>query len=218
MKASLRERTQGHSLLDAASADEIAAQRRLLLATSPLSPAELAAFPSPQRRELPAGTAFLRAGERAHQVATVYSGGLREYFVLADGSERTKGFNLPGGFAGSLSDLLSGAPSRAWIVAEVPTVLLVNQWQDYAALVETYPGWQRFARVIAENLYLRKVQREYELLALDAAQRYRLALEHWPQLEAVFKQKHIASYVGISPVHLSRLRAAAGQSRSGHTA
>lgn len=201
--------TAGRSV---ASAAEIAALRGLLLATSPLTQAELDAFPAPRRVELPAGSIFLREGERASEVATVHCGGLREYFVLADGTERTKGFNLPGDFAGSLSDLLSGEPARTWVVAEVPTVLLVTQWKDYLTLIESSPGWQRFARAIAEGLYRRKVQREYELLALDAAARYRLALERWPQLESVFKQRHIASYVGITPVHLSRLRA---KTRSG---
>lgn len=189
------------------SADELSALHQRLQATAPLSAAELSALPPPQRVALAAGDCFLRAGERAQAVATVYSGGLREYFVLRDGSERTKSFNLPGEFAGSLSDLLSNQPARTWVVAEVPTVLLVTHWADYTALIAQWPGWQQFARVVAENLYLRKVEREYELLALDAAARYRCARQRWPTLENVFKQRHIASYVGVTPVHLSRLRA-----------
>ncbi len=185
---------------------ELAALHQQLCAVTTLSDAELAAFPLPERRTLAAGESFLQAGERATEVATVHSGGLREYFVLADGTERSKSFNLPGEFAGSLSDLLSGETSRTWVVAEVPTVLLVTPWPDYLTLVERWPGWQRFARVVAENLYRRKVEREYELLALDAAARYRRSLQRWPTLEQVFKQRHIASYVGITPVHLSRLR------------
>lgn len=191
----------------AADAAEVTFLRHALCRQSPLSVAELEALAPPQRCELPAGTAFLRAGERASEVAVVHSGGLREYFVLPDGTERTKGFSLPGDFAGSLADLLVAGPARAWVVAEVPTVLLTLQWSNYQGLVESMPGWQRFARSIAEDLYLRKAQREYELLALDAAARYRTALQRWPQLEQVFRQRHIASYVGVTPVHLSRLRA-----------
>ena len=74
----------------------------------------------------------------------------------------------------------SGEPSRTWVVAEQPSLLLVVRWADYAALLDTAPGWQRFARVIAETLYRRKVEREYELLALDAAERYRRTLLRWP--------------------------------------
>ena len=81
--------------------------------------------------------------KRAREVATVFSGGLREYYVLADGTERSKSFNLPGEFAGSLSDLLSGEPSQTWAVAEVPTVLLVTAWSDYLALVERWPALEQ---------------------------------------------------------------------------
>lgn len=191
-----------------ADAAEMAALRLALRAAAPLADADLAALPPPSRLSLAPGAAFLRAGERANQVATILSGALREYYILADGSERTKGFNLPGGFAGSLSDLLSGEPSKTWVVAERPTILLATPWADYLHLVQTRPAWQRFAREIAERLYRAKAQREYELLALDAATRYRLALERWPELEKIYSQRDIASYVGITPVHLSRLRAA----------
>lgn len=189
-----------------ASDQEFAMLRAQLAAITSLQPDELDAFPRPQRLELKAGSAFLEAGQRAKDVATVFAGGLREYYVLDDGDERTKSFNMPGEFAGSLSDLLSDAPSRTWVVAEVPSVLLVTPWSTYTALSESSIGWQRFARRIAEGLYLRKVEREYELLALNAEQRYRRALDRWPTLEDVFLQRHIASYLGVSAVHLSRLR------------
>ena len=183
--------------------------RRALAAVTPLSEAALQAFPRPRRVELAAGEVFLAVGERALETALVHRGGLREVYLLPDGRERTRSFNLPGEFAGSLSDLLAAAPSRLCVVAEVPSVLLLTRWADYLALVDSSPDWQRFARRLAEQLYLRKVEREYELLALDAADRHRAALARWPTLEQVFRQHHIASYLGVTPVHLSRLRRAA---------
>ncbi len=191
---------------------EIALRNRAFRAVAPLSDADLSALPPPLRVTVPAGGVFLRAGESAHRTGLVVDGALREYFVLADGSERTKGFNLPGEFAGSLSDLLSGEPSRVWIAAERSTTLLVTPWQAYLDLIEKHPAWSTFARLIAERLYRAKAQREYELLALDAATRYQLALERWPDLESYFTQRAIASYIGITPVHLSRLRRNQGKS------
>ncbi len=158
--------------------------------------------------QLSKGSVILRAGEHAQSSGFVLQGGLREYYVLEDGSERTKGFNMAGGFAGSLSDLLSGEASKVWIVAEAPSTLIQTPWAAYAHLAETSPAWSRFARKMAESLYMAKVEREYELLALDAAQRYQRALARWPMLEAVFSQRDIASYIGVTPVHLSRLRSA----------
>jgi CRP-like cAMP-binding protein len=190
-----------------ASPAEVASLHAALRQVSPLSDADLGALPAPVRVSLQRGAVFLPAGKPAVEVGAVLSGALREYFLLEDGTERTKGFNLAGDFAGSLSDLLLGGPARTWVVAEVPCVVLVLPWTAYRALVEARPAWSRFAREIAERLYRSKVQREYELLALDATARYRLALERWPELERTFTQQDIASYIGITPGHLSRLRA-----------
>ena len=173
---------------------------------SPLSAADLAALTPLTRQIWPKGGVLLRAGDLAHQTGFILSGALREYWMLADGTERTRSFNLPGDFAGSLSDLLEGQPSRTWVVAERETVVIAAEWTVTRELAETAPAWGRFARCIAEQLYLRKVDREYELLALDADARYRCTLERWPTLESLFSQRDIASYVGITPVHLSRLR------------
>ena len=174
---------------------------------SPLSDQDIDALLAHAKRlSLPKGAVLLRAGESAQTTGFVLSGGLREYYVLDDGTERTKGFNLAGGFTGSLSDLISGAASRVWIVAEAPSVLVNTPWSVYAQLIESSPAWARFARKMAEALYMAKVDREYELLALDAAQRYQRLLARWPTLETVFSQRDIASYIGVTPVHLSRLR------------
>lgn len=189
------------------SAPELDALRGALRAVSDLSDADLAALPPPQRRALQAGEPWLRAGERATQVGFVADGGLREYYVLPDGTERTKSFNLRGDFAGSLADLLSGQASRTWVVAEKDTVVLALPWAEYDRLSHHHPAWMQFSRRVAEGLYVQKVQREYELLALDAQARLDAALARWPDLDRIFSQRDIASYVGITPVHLSRLRA-----------
>lgn len=195
--------------IGALDAQALSAMKAALQQVSPLSEADLQALMAHARQtHVPKGTVLLRAGEHAQTSGFVLQGGLREYYVLEDGTERTKGFNMAGGFAGSLSDLISGAASKVWIVAEAPSILIHTPWAIYAQLTESSPAWSRFARKMAESLYMAKVEREYELLALDAAQRYQRALARWPALETVFSQRDIASYIGVTPVHLSRLRSA----------
>jgi CRP-like cAMP-binding protein len=182
-------------------------------ALSPLGDADLADAASMcQRMSLDKGQALLRAGEQAQLVGFVVSGGLRELYVLPDGGERTKGFSLPGWFAGSLSDLISNEASKVWIEAALPSVLLTIPWSACRQWQETRPAWMRFGWQMGERLYMMKVEREYELLAMDAAARLDATLARWPTLEQVFSQRDIASYVGITPVHLSRLRAARAKS------
>ncbi len=191
------------------AAHELVAMNQTLRAVAPLSDADLATLHAHSHRlTLAKGASLLQAGQHASLAGYVISGGLREYYVLPDGTERTKGFNLPGELAGSLSDLLSGQPSRVWVTAEVPTELICTPWQAYRQLTEQSAAWAGFARLFAEALYMIKVEREFELLALDAAARYERALQRWPQLETLFTQRDVASYVGVTPVHLSRLRGA----------
>ncbi|RZU45342.1 CRP-like cAMP-binding protein [Fluviicoccus keumensis] len=188
---------------------------RALNRISPLAAEDLALLTPLHRSYWPRGSHVLRAGETAKQVSFVVSGALREYYVLPDGHERTRSFNLPGDFAGSMSDLLAASPSRTWVTAETQTTLISADWSVYRQLTENNPAWARFARRMAEELYLRKVEREYELLALDAAARYQRTLLRWPDLETLFTQRDIASYIGITPVHLSRLRGRSEQDPSG---
>jgi CRP-like cAMP-binding protein len=60
---------------------------------------------------------------------------------------------------------------------------------------------------IAESLFIKKERREATLLLDDAKTRYLNFLEEYPGLETRLKQYHIASYLGITPVSLSRVRA-----------
>jgi CRP-like cAMP-binding protein len=173
----------------------------------PLAEAELAqAFALMRPRELARGEYLLRAGERARDVAIVASGLLREHFVMPDGTERTKAFVQAGQPTGSLADLLSGAPSKAYIVAEEPTRLLWTSYEQSLALTERSQGWRRYGEQLLKLILLAKAEREYELLGMDAQERYVLFATRYPGLEARVAGRHVASYLGITPVHLSRLR------------
>lgn len=157
-------------------------------------------------RDLPRGAYFLRAGQAATEVGVVVKGLLREHFVMDDGTERTKAFVVEGEVTGSLADLLVTGPSRAYIVAEEASHLLVASYQSMQALAGRYPSWRRFGTRVLERLVVSKATREYELLGLQADERYRVFSERYPGLEARVAGKHVASYLGITAVHLSRLR------------
>lgn len=176
-------------------------------ALAPLEASDLASLCSlMQPRELKPGQHLLRAGEHAHESAIVVRGLVREYFVMASGAERTKAFGIEGQPTGSLADLLSSAPSRAFIVAEEQTRVLVAAFADMQLLAERSPSFRRYGERLTQHLLLVKAEREYELLGLDAEARYRAFVARFPGLEARIAARHIASYIGITPIHLSRLR------------
>ena len=174
---------------------------------APLDDRDLAAaFAMVRPRELARGEYFLRAGEFATEVAVVVRGLVREYFIMPDGTERTKAFVIEGQPTGSLADLLSGAASKAFIVAEEPTRTLCMSFQQSLALAARCAGWRSYGEQLMRRILLVKAEREYELLGMDAQVRYELFARRYAGLEARISARHVASYLGITPVHLSRLR------------
>lgn len=174
---------------------------------SPLDAADLAPVDAQLRiRRLATGAMFLRSGDPAVDCGAVLSGMIREYFPLEDGREVTRRFAGPGDLIGSLSDLLRGQPARSSAVADAASRIAVVPWPYLRELAAHRPAWAAFHTRVAEQLYLTKAEREYELLALDAEARYQRFRARFAALEPAIALRHVASYIGITPEHLSRLR------------
>ena len=155
---------------------------------------------------LDAGEFFLQAGELPQFGGFVLAGVLREFFITLEGQEFNKSFCLEGEFTGSLFDLIAAEPSTASIEALASTTLLVCRFTNLQALYAQYPDWERVGRLLTENLFMQKARRERELMTLSAEERYLLLMQTHPELEERVSQYHLASYLGISPVSLSRIR------------
>ena len=183
---------------------------RFIAGMQRISPAPLEdlkeALESARVTELDVGEHVLRGGDVASHSGIVLSGLLREYFVMPDGTERTKAFVQAGEATGSLADLLSGQPSRAFIVAHEPTRMLQVPFDALRERGHRSLTWLTWYVQFLEQMFVRKAEREYELLGLDAQQRYASFAQRYPGLEARVAARHVASYLGITPVHLSRIR------------
>ena len=131
---------------------------------------------------------------------------MRELYIDAVGAEHTRTFLREGSFTGSLVDLISNKPAITWIQALEPTDTLGMVYSDFARLCDEHPSLQRAARRFAEDLYVRKVTREYQLLALSARQRYQLWIQDWRAIDSRVRRRDLASYLGMRPEYLSRLR------------
>jgi CRP-like cAMP-binding protein len=153
------------------------------------------------------GEHLLRAGDLPRSLAFVATGLLRLYYLDAEGREFTKSFCMEGEVVAAYSALLLGIPSRLSIEALEESRLLVVDYQAYQALAGGHPCWAAINQRRAEALFIKKEQREAALLLDDAETRYLQFLTDHPGLEARVRQHHIASYLGITPVALSRIRA-----------
>ncbi len=152
------------------------------------------------------GEYFQRAGEQSHKLGFVISGILRLYYTNEAGEEFNKSFCIKNDFVAAYSALLQNFVSRLSIQTLEETTLLVVGYKDYLQLLNQHMCWQILGRRIAENLFIKKEEKESQFLLDSAETRYFKFLKEYPHLEARIKQYHIASYLGITPVALSRIR------------
>lgn len=156
-------------------------------------------------RRFGAGEILLAGGTRAEWLHVIANGLVREFYVTAAGDEHTRVFVAAGGVTGSLLDLTSGAPSVTWIQALEPTRTLAIRYADFNTLASRHRELESLARTLAQSLAIRKTRREYEMLALSAPERLAIWRAENPDLDGRITRRLLASYLGVTPVHLSRI-------------
>ncbi|MCG6969571.1 MAG: Crp/Fnr family transcriptional regulator [Gammaproteobacteria bacterium] len=157
-------------------------------------------------RFLKEGEYFIRVGEPSEYFGFINAGLVRFFYQTPRGTEFNKSFSQENQFMGAYSAFLTNQPARFNIQALEQTHMLIAKISPIIRLFNQHPCWEKLGRLLAEQLYIKKEQREAEFLLDDAETRYRHFLEHYPDLENRLAQYHIASYLGITPVALSRIR------------
>lgn len=158
------------------------------------------------------GEHFVEAGEKGTAIAFLESGLLRSYYISPDGKEHNKHFFQPSELLAPLTSLVTGEPSPVYIGCLQEARL---QIADYATLLKVYqahPYLNKVGRILVEWAWIGKERRETQLIMLNSLERYQAFQQEFPGLEEQIPQYHIASYLGITPVQLSRLRARLGAS------
>jgi CRP-like cAMP-binding protein len=154
------------------------------------------------------GGFLVELGDAAHPLYFVHSGAIRYMLIVPDsGDDVTKDFSFAPTFAASFGSAVSGQPARVGIAALTDCV--VSSWplQRLTALYDVDAEWQKLGRKLAEWLYVRKEDREIAFLTQTPEQRYAALTLKFPDLIAQVPQRHVASYLGITPESLSRLKA-----------
>lgn len=151
------------------------------------------------------GEHLVNAGEPVDHAYFCSEGLFRMYYTLEDGREYNKSFAAEGDFVTSYGAMITREPSYFSIQALEDAAIIEVPYSLLQELMEREHGWERLVRKAVEQLYLKKEERERQLLFFDAATRYRAFLDKYPHIAGRLPQYHIASYLGISPVSLSRL-------------
>ncbi len=157
-------------------------------------------------RVLEPGDSFCRLGQQSHEVGFIQAGIVRYLVTLPDGNESTKDFSFKGTFTLSFGSAALQRPAEVAIAAVVRTELLVWPYRVLLDLYDSDMQWQKVGRRVAELLYVRKEQRELSFLLLDAEARYRQMRAQFGAEADAIPQYFLASYLGVQPQSLSRLR------------
>ena len=149
---------------------------------------------------------FVREGDVSSKIAFLESGIVRAYFTNRQGQEYNKQFFVGPSSIGSYGSLLTGKPVLIPQQALSDCILWTADYRFITRYYDDFPDLERLARKIAEYYFLEKEKKELEIVLLDAVERYRIFRQEFPGVEQQVPQYHIASYLGITPVQLSRIR------------
>jgi CRP-like cAMP-binding protein len=161
---------------------------------------------SPKIKYLKKGEFYIREGETANSAVFVVSGILRSFYTSDKGDEFTYCITFPKTFTSAYSSFISGLPTEENVQAITEAELIVIEKEKIIQLAVGNHQWTHFLKFFAEQQYLELEKRIFQLHKFDAAQRYASLLKHQPELLQHIPLQYLASYLGISQRHLSRIR------------
>ncbi|NMM50842.1 Crp/Fnr family transcriptional regulator [Marinigracilibium pacificum] len=180
--------------------------KRFIYGICPMSDSDWIFFSSKlQKEKLKKGTTLLKAGEVENHLYFISKGIVR---LLIPGSENdvTFGFVFTNEFVTGYDSFLTQQPSKY----QIETLTNVEVWKisktDLEQVYNNTKTGNIIGRKMAENMFLIKSKRELSLLNKTAEERYLDLFTERPNVLEQIPLKYIASYIGITPQALSRIR------------
>ncbi|HEX5655385.1 MAG TPA: Crp/Fnr family transcriptional regulator [Chitinophagaceae bacterium] len=151
------------------------------------------------------GNFLVREGETCRHVSFINFGLVRIYYI-SEGREICTGFVRANEYVSEYNSFLTQSPSALYIEAMEDTEVVDLSYQDMQMGYEAFPFFERFGRKMAEKLFIILSSQNNRLLTLTPEQRYEFVMEQQSWILQKIPQYMIASYIGITPEHLSRIR------------
>ena len=149
---------------------------------------------------------FIREGMVCREVGFVISGTFRSFYYSHKNEEITYCFTFPRTLISAYSSYISGQGTPENIQAITDAEIFAIPKHHIEQLVESKPKWLLFSKIIAEQQYLEMEKRIFTLQKETAEVKYRQLLQEQPEYLQEIPLQFIASYLGITQRHLSRIR------------
>lgn len=159
-----------------------------------------------QLRKYKKGEEFITINTVAKYIGLIESGSVRYVAYTEDGDERTVGLETVGGFAASWPFCLRGLPSIVSILANSDLEIFCLSAAKINELAKADLNMERQIAQASEQVFYTAYERLINLYTESPKERYRALLKKCPRIFEIFDLKDIASFLNITPTHLSRLR------------
>jgi len=151
------------------------------------------------------GEHLFRQGEFSHMIGFVVSGLVHTYYVNPEGLKRTKFFAWDQQLISPWISILQQKPANFSAEALRTTYIIELDGRVLPEMMKRHRCWEKVSRICTEKVLAQREQREYEVLMMTNLERYHRFQEQFREIKDLIPQYLIASYLGITPVALSRL-------------
>jgi len=148
---------------------------------------------------------LLKPGEHCNFIAFIQEGSFR-FFYDKEGEVKITAFFFQGDFVSNYRSFLTGKPSDHFIEAMQDAAIYKINLQELKFLYDKHKNIERLGRLIAENLYLSVANRLDSFLFQTPEERYKSLINRSSRLLQEIPQYMVASYIGVKPETLSRIR------------
>lgn len=157
-------------------------------------------------KEFPKETILLRQGEVPEKCYYIFEGSIRQFFIDEQGNEKTTGFFLEEDTAAVLNPDEVHQPAQFFWQCPEDAVLLVGDLKTESEILNRYPEIQAVIREMLEKS-LGKIQTSFAaFVSSSPEERVRNLLTTRPELFKRFPQHQVASFLGMTPESLSRIK------------
>lgn len=156
-------------------------------------------------REVPANTVLLRRGQLCDMLSVAIKGLFRLYAIDDTGDETTTWLVFEDTLVMEPASFLTRQPSRYYLQALENSVMASISYDELQVLYRTIPGFEAFGRKLMEEVLVGTMCRATSLLLDSPQERYNRLLNHAAYIQRV-PLKYLASFIGVTPSSLSRMR------------
>lgn len=151
------------------------------------------------------GDTILNMGENTKVICLILQGIVRGVFIDEEGVEITKCFSKEGEWC-CFYNMIHDSPSEYWIEALEDCQVAEIEVQQLRTILTEYQQFRSLYEKLCNNAFIQSDEKGVSFQRMQAKDRYVYFVNKYPDIEERVKQEYIASYIGVTPSSLSRIK------------